>query len=278
MATMSTDFIRVPGGRLLVVDEGEGPPIVLLHAGIANLRSWNALTPHLVAAGYRVVRYDQRGFGETTTEAVPYSNRADVIALLDHLGIGRAALVGNSRGGVIAFDTAAEFPDRFVAVVGVGAGLGGYDGAATPEEMAAYEAMDALEEADPPDVPAIADAMVRFWVDGMGQPEDRVFPEIREAIREQQTDILRPDRLNGEPIPLDPPAESRLSSLAMPILAVAGALDSSEMTDTARHLEAAAPNARAVIWDDVAHMIGMEQPERLADLVIGFLEPLPRWT
>ena len=151
---MTTDYIRVPGGRLLVVDEGQGPPIVLLHAGIANLRSWDAMAPYLVAADYRVVRYDQRGFGETTTEAVPFSNRADVIALLDHLGIGRAALVGNSRGGVIALDTAAEFPDRIVAVVGVGAGLGGYDASATPEEMAAYDAMDALESAEPPDVPA----------------------------------------------------------------------------------------------------------------------------
>ena len=278
MAAMTTDYIRVPGGRLLVVDEGQGPPIVLLHAGIANLRSWDAMAPYLVDAGYRVIRYDQRGFGETTTEAVPFSNRADVIALLDHLGIGRAALVGNSRGGVIAFDTAVEFPDRFVAVVGVGAGLGGYEGTATPEEMAAYEAMDALEEADPPDVPAIAEAMVRFWVDGPGQPPERVPSAIREAVREQQTDILRPDRVSGDPIPLDPPAEERLSSLTMPILALAGALDSSEMTDTARHLEAAAPDARALIWDDVAHMIGMEQPERLADLIVGFLTPLPRWS
>jgi pimeloyl-ACP methyl ester carboxylesterase len=84
--------------------------------------------------------------------------------------------------------------------------------------------------------------------------------------------------VSGEPIPLTPPAEERLSSLTMPILAVVGGLDSSEMTDTARHLETAAPDARALIWDDVAHMIGMEQPERLADLIVGFLTPLPRWS
>lgn len=277
MAAMD-DFIDVPGGRLNLVDEGSGPPIVLLHAGIANLRSWDALAPLLVAAGYRAVRYDQRGFGETTTEAVPFSNRADVIAVLDELGIGRAALVGNSRGGVIAFDTAAEFPERIVAVVGVGAGLGGYEGSATPEEVAIFEAADALEEADPPDVPAIADAMVRIWVDGPGQAPGRVPAAIREAIRAAQTDILRPDRVNGEPIPLDPPANDRLDALTMPIVAVAGGLDVSEMTDIARHLESSAPNAKAVIWDDVAHMVAMEQPERLATLIKEFLAPLPRWS
>lgn len=275
---MTTSFIEVPGGQLNLVDEGDGPPIVLLHAGIANLCSWDAMTPLLVRAGYRVVRYDQRGFGETKTEAVPFSNRADVIAVLDTLGIGRAALVGNSRGGVIAFDTAVEFPERIVAVVGVGAGLGGYEGTATPEEMAAFEAADAIEMADPPDVPLIADTMVRIWVDGLGQSPDRVPSVIREAVREAQIDILRPGRVEGEPIPLDPRAEQRLSSLTMPILAVAGTLDSSEMVDTARHLEAAAPNAHAVIWDDVAHMIAMEQPERLATLVDEFLAPLPRWS
>jgi 3-oxoadipate enol-lactonase len=275
---MTTDFIDVPGGRLNLVDEGEGPPIVLLHAGIANLRSWDAMAPYLVAAGYRVVRYDQRGFGETTTEAVPYSNRADVIGVLDALGIGRAPLVGNSRGGVIAFDTAIEFPERIVAVVGVGAGLGGFEGTATPDEMAMFEAADALEEADPPDVPAIAEAMVRIWVDGPGQAPDRVPSAIREAIRAQQTDILRPGRVDGEPIPLEPRANDRLASLTMPLLAVAGALDPTESAQMARHLAANAPNAKAVIWDDVAHMIGMEQPERLADLIVEFLAPLPRWS
>jgi 3-oxoadipate enol-lactonase len=278
MAGMTDDFLEVPGGRCAYVDAGTGPPIVLLHAGVANMRSWDAMAPLLVAAGYRVVRYDQRGFGETVTEAVPFSNRADVIAVLDTLGIGRAALVGNSRGGVIAFDTAAEFPDRFVAVVGVAAGLGGYEGTATPEEVAAYEAMDALESAEPPDVPAIADAMVRFWVDGPGQPPSRVPEPIREAVRAQQTDILRPDRVNGEPIPLDPPAEARLAVLTMPILAIAGALDSSEFTDIARHLANTAPNAHAEVWDGIAHMVGMEQPERLANRIAEFLAPLPRWS
>ena len=59
---------------------------------------------------------------------------------------------------------------------------------------------------------------------------------------------------------------------------VAGSLDLSHMTHSAHRVEAAAPNARAIIWDDVAHMIGMEQPERLANAIVEFLAPLPRWS
>jgi pimeloyl-ACP methyl ester carboxylesterase len=122
-----TSHLDVPGGRLLVVDEGSGPPIVLLHAAVADLRSWDALVPLLVAAGYRVVRFDARNFGGSTGDDVPFTYHADVLAVLDALHLERAALVGNSRGGMTALDTTIESPERVVAVVGVGAGIGGFE-------------------------------------------------------------------------------------------------------------------------------------------------------
>ena len=70
-------------------------------------------------------------------------------------------------------------------------------------------------------------------------------------------------------------ARCSLSTTKLPRLR---SLDLSHMTQAARRLEAAAPNARALIWDDVAHMIGMEQPERLANAIVDFLAPLPRWS
>jgi pimeloyl-ACP methyl ester carboxylesterase len=58
---------------------------------------------------------------------------------------------------------------------------------------------------------------------------------------------------------------------------VAGALDISDVAETARHLEVNAPNARAVLLPDVAHLIGMERPAELAGLIADFLEPLRPW-
>jgi len=60
-------------------------------------------------------------------------------------------------------------------------------------------------------------------------------------------------------------------------VAVAGGLDFSDVAQTALRLEAAAPHARAVLWPDVAHMIGMEAPDRLNDLIVEFLAPLRPW-
>jgi 3-oxoadipate enol-lactonase len=263
-------YLDVPGARLRYRDEGSGPPIVLIHAGIAQLESWDAVAAALVAAGYRVLRPDLRGWGRSTTADVDFSPRADLVAMLDAVGIDRAVLVGNSMGGMLAFDTAIEHPDRVVGVVGVGAGLGGYEGAATPEETAIFAEMERLESADPPDPDGIADFDVRVWVDGPGQPDDRVPQWIREAVREWDRAINQPRHEMGRRARLDPPAAERLVELTCPVLAVAGTLDFSEVAATARHLELTAPAARAVIWDDVAHMIGMEQPDRLADLIVAF--------
>ena len=103
-----TEFVPVPGGRLAYDATGDGPPIVLMHAWICDRRMWDDLVP-LFARRHRVVRYDKRGFGETEiSEPVRYSNRADVIAVLDHLGIDRATLVGVSGGSAVALDTAAR--------------------------------------------------------------------------------------------------------------------------------------------------------------------------
>ncbi len=270
----------MPGGRLQVDDEGdsEDPPVVLLHAGIADLRAWDEMVPSLVGAGYRVVRYDGRGFGASTTDDVEFSERADLIAVLDALRIDRAALVGNSRGGRIAFAVAIEVPDRVVAVVGVAAGLGGFDVDRTVEEIALFEEMDALDNAAEPDADAIADIDARVWVDGPGQPATRVPAAIRDKVMAMDRPNYAPGHVSGRPIPLDPPAAARLADLHCPVLAVAGDLEVSGVVQTARHLEAHVPTARAVILPGVAHMIGMELPDELATLIIGFLDPFPRWS
>jgi pimeloyl-ACP methyl ester carboxylesterase len=272
---MTGGFVDVPHGRLFVVDEGSGPPIVLLHAGIADQRSWNDMAPLLNAAGYRTIRYDQRGAGQTTTEDVSFSRIDDLVAVLDASGIARVALVGNSMGGQLAIDTAIEHPDRVVAIVGVAAGLGGFDGGNTPQELALFAEMERLEGEDPVDPAAVAEIDARVWVDGPGQPPTRVPAAVRNLVLEM--DFWDPANAQGNPIRLKPPASERLEELRCPILAVAGDLDVSAVAVTARHIETNAPKARAIVWLDVAHMIGMEQPQRLTDAIIEFLAPLERW-
>ena len=269
-------FVDVPGGRLFLVADGEGPPVILVHSAIVDLRSWDALVPYLAGAGYRVLRYDVRGFGRSTTEDVEFSNRADLIAVLDARGIKQCALVGNSRGAMIALDTVLEHPDRFVGFVWVGGGIGGFDsGEPTPEELELFKEADELEAKG--DLDGLADLEVRVWVDGVGQPADRVPASIRDAVRDMDRPLLEPGRIMGKPIPLEPPANQRLGELRLPVLVVVGALDTSGTQAAARRLAEATGRARLVTLRNVAHMVGMEAPERLAALVVQLVSGLPRW-
>jgi 3-oxoadipate enol-lactonase len=277
---VTTKFVDVPGARLHVIDEGrEGdPPLVLLHAGIADLRSWDALVPLLLDAEYRVIRFDARGTGRTESEPTTFSRIDDVLAVFGANGIERAVLIGNSLGGQTAIDTAISARDRVAGLVGIAAGLGGFDGGETPLETQLFAEMEALENVDPPDPAAIADIDVRLWVDGPGQPPDRVPSAIRDRVREMDIGSYAPGRETGDVIRLSPPAVERLGELTCPVLAVAGLLDVSGVVATARYIEANAPNARAEIWPHVAHMIGMEVPDELAAEIVEFLSPLPRWS
>ena len=104
-----TDYLETNGARIAYDVAGSGEPVLLVHAGVADRSMWDDQVEALRDA-YRVIRHDTRGFGETETEAVPFSNRADIAALLDHLGERSAHLVGLSRGGQIVLDFALEFP------------------------------------------------------------------------------------------------------------------------------------------------------------------------
>lgn len=285
---MTERTVPVPGGRLHVVDAGErsDPAIVLVHAGVAELAAWDDCVPGLVAAGYRVVRFDQRGYGRTVTEAVPYAGHEDVIAVLDALGIEHAALVGNSMGGAVSFDTAIAFPDRIVAVVGVGAGLGGFEAPSTDEEERGFLEMEAAEAAWEGSTGAeraahletLLDLETRFWMDGPGQPTDRVPAVLRDRLTAWNRAHYADDRVLGEGTGLEPSAAARIADLRCPVLAIAGGLDVSDVAATADFLAANAPDARAIHMPGVAHMIGMEAPDALVALIVEFLAPLPRWS
>jgi pimeloyl-ACP methyl ester carboxylesterase len=261
--------VTVPGGSLFLIDEGEGPAVLLLHAGIVDSGAWDALVPRLTGAGYRAIRYDRRGFGRSVTDEVDFSNREDALAVLDALDVERASLVGNSQGGQVAVDTAIEFPDRVSALITIGAGIGGFEPDPTPEEAALFAEMERLEESGE-DVEALLNLDTDVWLDGPGHA-GRVSPDIRDAMRAMDRRIYEGPQAFGRPIPLRPRAAERLDALTMPVLAIAGELDVSEAWATARYLEAHAPTARAVLMPGVAHLIGMEAPEALADQIIGFL-------
>ena len=96
---------------------GDGPALVLLHAGIADRRMWAEHLEPLAVAGRRVIAVDLPGFGEAVQEAGPVAHWEDVAETMDELGVERAALVGSSFGAAVALRVAAVHPQRVSALI-----------------------------------------------------------------------------------------------------------------------------------------------------------------
>lgn len=115
----TTGVIEHEGETLYYEEAGDGPPLVLCHGAGGNHAIWYQQVAHF-APGYRVVTWDQRGFGHSTLDTGDMGPRAavrDLAALLDHVEVERAHVVGQSMGGWCALGFALDHPDRVASLV-----------------------------------------------------------------------------------------------------------------------------------------------------------------
>ena len=112
---------RVEHDRALIwfASFGRGPVVILLHGGLGHSGNWGYQVPALVAAGHRVVTIDSRGHGRSSRDGRPYSYElmaSDVVAVMDHLSLHKAAFVGWSDGACVALVLASNTPSRVAGV------------------------------------------------------------------------------------------------------------------------------------------------------------------
>lgn len=276
MTTTQSGMADVAGAQLYYEVAGQGHPLVLLHAGIADSRMWDEQFAPF-AEHYRVVRYDYRGFGKSTMPAGPYSMHEDLFGLLGALGIERAYLVGVSMGGSLAIDFALEHADMVAALVLVACGPRGYP---APEEPSAVDAhfaeIQAAEAAG--DLDRANELELHLWVDGLGRTPDKVNPALRQQVRDMNGQVFRraPELKLGQPQRLEPPAAGRLGDIQVPTLVISGADDLAYLHETGAALAATIPGARRVVMADTAHVPNMEHPAEFNRLVLEFLAGVQR--
>jgi 3-oxoadipate enol-lactonase len=245
---------------------------VLVHAGVGDRRLWDGQMDAF-SARHRVVRLDLRGFGESAIPGMPFSYVDDVRALLDHLGIERAALVGNSFGGRVTLDFALVHPARTTALVLVDSALSGYEGSSFLDRF------DEEEEAllDDGKLDEAVELNLRTWLDGPERDAAPVAPEVRARVAEMQRSafetLVGAYESSPEPGPVawaDPAAATRLMDVSVPTLVVVGTLDQPDFRAISERLAAEIPDAeRAEL--ETAHLPALERPDEFNRLVLDFL-------
>jgi len=265
---VSTGYVDVDGGRLFYESTGSsGPIVVLVHPGLWDLRTWDPQIGPLTQAGYRVVRYDLRGYGRSSRLiGEPYSHVADLAALLHATGVQQAALVGCSLGGAVAIDFTLEHPDRVWALVPIASGLGGFE--ALEEEDQWWEERSAPIDAavETGDLERAEDLRLEIWAP-LG-----VRDEAGSAIRAIAFDNLHEITMDesGE-VELDPPAAHRLAEIDVPTLVMVAEHDPPFMRRIGDLIARGILGARKVTIAGADHVVSLRQPDALNEVLLPFL-------
>ena len=248
--------------------KGSGPPVVLLHPGIADSRVWEPQWASF-ADRYRLVRCDFPGFGRTPLDGLTVNFAKDVADLLDELDISAAGIVGCSLGGGAALELAVGRPDLVRALVLVGAGLPGQ----TPSEaMRAYDATE-TEAIARGDLDAATEVNLRMWVDGPRREPGDVDVDVRAAVGEMQRNALTQyaphwDDISAEHLVEELP--DRIGEIQVPTLIIVGEEDVEDMHHFAGVFEAAITGSRRATIAGTAHVPNLEQPAAFDALVLDF--------
>jgi 3-oxoadipate enol-lactonase len=242
------------------------PPIVLIHAGVADRGMWDPIWPELT--GERdVVRVDLRGFGDSAARpAGAVSNPGDVLGMLSEMGVDRCHVVGASLGAGVAVEVALSRPSAVASLLLAAPG-GSLLAEMTPDLKAFLDAEStALERGD---LDAAVEANLSWWVEGTRRSADQVDPSVREHVRRMQRRAFEvtADWDDVEEQELDPPALDRLSEIEVPVLVLVGGLDLDAVHDAAGRVVAGIAGARRVNWPDAAHLPSLEDPAAFAGLL-----------
>lgn len=235
--------------------EGSGPTVLLLHAGVADLRMWDTQVAELVP-GHRVVRCDLRGYGHTPLEpGAAYSDARDVLALLDELEVERCVVVAASYGGWVALQVASAAPERVERLVL----LDPLAEVAEPDERlrSFWRTEGELTEAG--DLEGATNLNVATFL-GPDATDD-----ARELLWKMQRNILEHQSAAGEVENAELPVD--LARLTMPVTVVVGARDLLFFVQTARELARLLPDAELVELPWAGHLPSLERPLETAHLV-----------
>jgi len=237
-------------------ETGSGAPLVLLHEGVVDSRIWVPFLRH-ISDHVRAIRYDQRGFGRSPRWEGPYSAVDDLVSVLDAAGVEQAALVGTSRGGGIAIQSAIERPERVSALVLAVSALPGYrlEIEGTPDQEARWEAAEAAGDAI-----ALAELDLEIWAP-MGADD-----ELRAMFFENA------ESSNAHDPASDLPAVGRLGEIAAPTLVVTASRDVPAINEVGDVLAREIPGARRAVVEEADHMIQWRAPQELAQLVLDFID------
>lgn len=271
MTHIQTGYADINNARLYFELAGTGTPFVMIHAGIADCRMWEAEFAQF-AQSHQVLRFDMRGYGKSPPVAGEFNIQDDLRALLAFLDIGAPViLMGCSIGAGLAIDYALTHPDDVKSLILVGGEPAGFEANVEwPEELFA-KSEQAFKSGD---VDRVAEIDMKIWFDGFGRSDENLNQGARKRGFEMAR-LVAEHELKGIGTHIRKtfaaPAVDRLAELKMPSLVIIGENDLPILKLAADYLSTHIPDATRALISDAAHLPNMEHPEQFRAIVEDFL-------
>ena len=261
----TSSFVPVVGSRLYYQESGTGAEaVVLIHDGAVNSVVWDDVWPAF-CQHFHTVRYDRRGYGRSPATTEWYAETEDLAALLRHIGVTHATLVGSSHGGEISINFALDFPELVRRLVLVGAVVGGFPYSAHFQSRI-WNNFGLMRKGDIP-------GGLRVWSN-----DKYLIAPGNDAARKKLLDLLLAnpqDLTHADQILTPKPALTRLGEIKVPTLILLGEVDHPDVHVHAGAIEAGIPCARRTIIPGTGHIMYLEKPEEFAQTVIDFVRAHP---
>jgi 3-oxoadipate enol-lactonase len=256
------NFLDVYGSKIYYEECGSGAQaVVLIHDGIADSLVWDGVWPTFCKQ-FHTIRYDRRGYGRSPATTEIYTESDDLFALLRHLQIKRAMLVGSSHGGALAINFTLDHPNLVEELVLVGAVVDGYG-------FSDHFLLRGVQNAAPMEKKDVAGLIANWANDKYVLAADH--PEAKKKLQAILTanpqdlthdDISRPTR----------PAVARLAEIRVPTLILVGDQDIPDVHAHAGVIENGIWNSRRVVVEDAGHLMYLEKPNEFSYIVLAFLQ------
>jgi pimeloyl-ACP methyl ester carboxylesterase len=274
------NFVTIDGLKIRYIEEGDGPPVLLLHG--ASLGSSadvfiRNLAP-LAAAGFQAIAFDQPGFGlsDVPTDLSAAYRRDIVPKFMDALRLKHAALVGHSQAGNPAVQLALKQPERYthVVVLGTGSLLPPLDGAGEDRGAAVQQRLERrMAEAEPSleDTRKLLEA--NLFHHELITPEELALRHARSIGPNFEAFVARNAAAEAEP-PKEPkvPIWQRLIEVKVPLLLIFGRNDRANAAERAILLKEKYPQLNVHIVDDCKHLVPWDAADDFIRLAAPFLK------
>ncbi len=258
---------RVNGVELAYNLEGSGEALVLLHGGQTDQSVYAGILPTLTSR-FRVLNFDQRGSGESEKPDIPYSMALladDTAALMDHVGLSSAHIVGTSMGGMLAQEFGLRHPSKTRSlVIGCAVAGGPYPvslGSEESEKAFSTEALSAEERAR-----ALAESI---FTQGYIETHPEIIPALIEARRNKPIDpVALGHRLDAA---YAHDTYDRLPHISCPTLVIVGKDDAIIPWENSRIIAERIPGAELVVLEPAGHGFWLERPDETCQTILEFL-------